>query len=812
MLILVHVAIGIHIIQWLITGSTLSPVEPSESMQTLREGLVNAGFIFFVAAIVSTLIMGRFFCGWGCHVVAVQDLCTWMMAKIRVKPKPFRSRLLVLIPLGMAIYMFVWPVVHREILRPIFADARGRLPTWLGQSNPIPGVSTRLITPDFWATFPAWYLAFPFLGVCGFAAVYFLGSKGFCTYGCPYGGFFAPADLLAVGRIKVNDNCHQCGHCTAVCTSNVRVHEEVRDFGKVMDPGCMKCLDCVSVCPNNALSVGFSTPAIFSRPKDESAKARAAKARALRDARYDLTKPEEFVCLLLWVVLFWCYRGMLNQVPMLMAIGMAGCVMFLVYKCWRLVLDPNVRIQSLQLKFKGSLKPAGFAMLALTVACVAVAAWSGIVRGHLYLAEHHNAKLSTPIGAVFSPTFASTPSETAHAREGIRHYLAAGPRPGGIGWELRPDDVLNLAYMHVLVGDLAAAESDILQIIDKGRPEDALLFQLAQIMQARGKSQSDIAKVFEDALKKHPTLHQIRAVLAKRKAEGPNPVEGELAGDRLGAVAMWDEVLKDKRFADDPAALLGAAQSLVQLGERSRGAILAQQAAALKSATPEQQLTAAAILGPLEETTRAAQLAEAAANQSKRTSLGSLRVAAAHQLAMLSRADLAYAEAKQGAADALSHGRHLGQADTLFNAGAVLVGLGKPDEGLALVKQAGTIMKGATWDALPIAQFLIQFGMQHQNPATVQEGWELVDAAKTAAPDNPNILFEHARASLAAGKVELALASMKAAAEIGTSSASLADSYASLLAQTSGNSKDKLAEAERWKQEARKRFEASRKK
>ena len=39
-----------------------------------------------------------------------------------------------------------------------------------------------------------------------------------------------------------------------VCTSNVRVHEEIREYGGVVDPGCMKCLDCVSVCPNDALS------------------------------------------------------------------------------------------------------------------------------------------------------------------------------------------------------------------------------------------------------------------------------------------------------------------------------------------------------------------------------------------------------------------------------------------------------------------------------------------------------------------------------------------------------------------------------
>ena len=202
-------------------------------MQTLREGAVNAGFVFFLLALVTTVIFGRFFCGWACHIVALQDLCAWAMMKLGIKPKPFRSRLMICMPLALAFYMFVWPVFHREVLRRFFADEFGRLPTWLGQSDPLPGLHAEFFVTDFWATFPPLIVAIPFFFVVGFAIVYFLGAKGFCTYGCPYGGFFAPLDLAAPGKIRVNDNCNHCGHCTAVCTSNVRVHEEVRDLSLI---------------------------------------------------------------------------------------------------------------------------------------------------------------------------------------------------------------------------------------------------------------------------------------------------------------------------------------------------------------------------------------------------------------------------------------------------------------------------------------------------------------------------------------------------------------------------------------------------
>ena len=64
-------------------GQTVSPIEPSEAMYTLQNGAVNAGFIFFTLAILATLIFGRFVCGWGCHIVALQDFCAWLLKKIR---------------------------------------------------------------------------------------------------------------------------------------------------------------------------------------------------------------------------------------------------------------------------------------------------------------------------------------------------------------------------------------------------------------------------------------------------------------------------------------------------------------------------------------------------------------------------------------------------------------------------------------------------------------------------------------------------------------------------------------------------------
>src|SRR5258705_236664 len=195
-----------HLLQWRFMGQTISPIEPSETMYTIQRGAINAGFIFFTLAILATLIFGRFVCGWGCHIVALQDFCAWLLKKVGLVPRPFRSRLLVYVPLLAAFYMFVLPTVLRAFTKP-------------AEDPLIPAFTNHLVTDNFWETFPTIAVAIPFLFICGFMTVYFLGSKGFCTYACPYGGVFKLSGKLAPGKNPVTASFHQSGPSTANCTS-----------------------------------------------------------------------------------------------------------------------------------------------------------------------------------------------------------------------------------------------------------------------------------------------------------------------------------------------------------------------------------------------------------------------------------------------------------------------------------------------------------------------------------------------------------------------------------------------------------------
>lgn len=442
-LLAVHVLILAHVAHWLIKGKTLTPVEPSESMETIRTGAINAGFVFFAVAIALTLIFGRFVCGWACHLVAYQDLTLWVLKKLHLRPRPFRSRLLMLVPAFAAFYMFFWPAVYRMVA-----------------GIPHPELTWHLARTGFWDTFPDYGIAILTVLLCGMAIIYFLGAKGFCTYACPYGALFGIADKAAVARIRVTDACHQCGHCSAVCTSNVDVAREVNLYKMVVDPGCMKCLDCVSVCPNDALYVGFGVPSLF------------AKASApTKSAKYDLTIAEELFAAIMFVGAFFAFRGLYGNVPFLLSLGVAGMFAFVLHKAAQMFYLPDVMLQRIRLKLDGRAQPAGRAFMIGVTLLVAFTTHSGFWRYHDYRGQQALAELpGSNFGWQRDPNYFATlsPADRSRATDALAHLRTADR------WGLMHpvDNDIQIAWLELMTGtgDDAAARA---RRVAEAHPDDA---------------------------------------------------------------------------------------------------------------------------------------------------------------------------------------------------------------------------------------------------------------------------------------------------------------------------------------------------
>ncbi len=362
---LVYLVFAIHIIHWKITGKTLAPLELNEVMYTLELGIITAGFLFMGLLVAGTAIFGRFFCSWACHIMVLQDFCAYLLRKIGIHAKPIRSRVLLWVPPLTALYMFVWP----QVLRMWHSQA---FPTFHLASDADGWAS--FATTNFWRNLPGpWVIAATF-AICGFAIVYLMGSRTFCTFVCPYGAVFALADRFAPGRIKVNDACQQCARCTAVCTSGVRVHEEVKLHGMVVNSACMKDLDCVSVCPQNALQYGLAKPAVF------SASTRASGSRLL--SHFSIA--EEILLSAVFLVVLFSFRGLYGQIPFLLSLALGAILGYLAVLTARLVTRPAVSLSKHHLKQTGRLTGLGVGFALFSCLLTILVTHSAFVRLHEY--------------------------------------------------------------------------------------------------------------------------------------------------------------------------------------------------------------------------------------------------------------------------------------------------------------------------------------------------------------------------------------------------------------------------------------------
>jgi len=518
-----------HIIQWRIMGTTISPIEPSETMHTLQKGAINAGFIFFALAILATLILGRFVCGWGCHILALQDFCAAMLKKVGLTPKAFRSRLLIYVPLIGALYMFVWPTVYRAF----FSPEPGPL---------IPTFTNHLVTSSFWETFPSVAVAIPFLFICGFMTVYFLGSKGFCTYACPYGGFFMLADKLSPGKIRVTDACNQCGHCTATCTSNVLVHAEVKQYGMVIDPGCMKCMDCISVCPNDALYFGFGKPTVA-----------IPKSNAIKRS-YSLTWPEEIVGVIVFVGSFLAIWDVYQLVPMLMALGWATITTFLALRTWRLLRTKELSFYRFNLKSSGLIRKAGWGFLSLAVVWIGLNAHSGWVRYHEYEGNRAFQKIQIPDElalAQVNPDPWLSPIDRENIVAGRNHFQATAD----LGLFVNTEALPKLAWFEYLSGDAEQSVQSLEQAAarQQGQAKALSLYYRGTILNRLGRYEQARTSL-DQALAERPDL-----ILA-REEKGESLWQ---LGRKEEAISVWsDAVLRNERLVLANNQLAGAAFSM----------------------------------------------------------------------------------------------------------------------------------------------------------------------------------------------------------------------------------------------------------
>lgn len=480
-LLAVQVLILLHVAWWLVFGRTIAPLEPSESMAFAKEGVVNPGLILFASAILATFLFGRFFCGWGCHLLALQDGYRWLLLKWKIPLRPFRSRLLRLVPVAAFVYMFLWPFLVR-----------------IGTDQAHPGITeVEMTTAAFWQTFPGLWESLLTLFLAGAYVVQLMGTKSFCTYACPYGAILSVASAVSPASIRVSDACEGCGKCTAACSSGVRVHEEVRDYGMVISTDCMKTLDCVAACPNDALSFGFGAPAAFAKRR-ASGKVSSAGIP---------TWPEEGLLTLGFALGFFSSHGAYGKVSFLLALafGMVTAILSLHLK--RVFTSPNYRPSKKPWRQQGKWTRQGILKTATVIAVLLLFVHASFVQVHARQRDQafagtmgfRNAWL---MGQALAPAPEGLQGLSAEA---VEH--ASWTRRFGLFPDAR--DSFILAWDRLFAGDINGFEEGMEEVLRQRPGFGEVLFQYGRHLALMGRSEEALV-IWEQVSPRDPRYFDTR--------------------------------------------------------------------------------------------------------------------------------------------------------------------------------------------------------------------------------------------------------------------------------------------------------------
>jgi polyferredoxin len=201
-------------------------------------GLVTSGSVFLAILVISTLLFGRIFCGWGCHFAFFQDILSRSLSRIGFRATFRRSRLEYVVPPLLFVFTLLYPVVA----------------WWRDRGFP-QDVSVDLAYPEVWHLLPGAKGVLLILLVDVVVLTLLFGSRAFCRYLCPYGLSLKFFHALAPLRVVKRGTCSDCGACAPACPAGVPIKFEIDRFGVIHDLNCMNCGDCVAACPSGALAM-----------------------------------------------------------------------------------------------------------------------------------------------------------------------------------------------------------------------------------------------------------------------------------------------------------------------------------------------------------------------------------------------------------------------------------------------------------------------------------------------------------------------------------------------------------------------------
>ncbi|MGH4139021.1 FMN-binding protein [Clostridium sp.] len=192
--------------------------------------------IEFITAIVITIVLGRFFCGWICAFGTYNDLLHLLSKNVfkinfKVDKKVDAALKYVKYIVLLLLVIVVWTMGSKV----------------LDTSSPWDAFAQITNFPQVLSDYTIGVILLILISIGAFFV-----ERFFCRYLCPLGAVFNI--FSRIGILKIKKPTDKCGSCR-LCTNNCSMGLSLYEVESVRGGDCINCFKCIETCPRNNTKV-----------------------------------------------------------------------------------------------------------------------------------------------------------------------------------------------------------------------------------------------------------------------------------------------------------------------------------------------------------------------------------------------------------------------------------------------------------------------------------------------------------------------------------------------------------------------------
>ena len=231
----------IILISFMLFPVTIFYMSPAQSVMAAVKGVFNISLLVFTIQFVSSLFVGRLFCGWLCPGSGLASVCK-SVNNDRINKKYNWVKYILWVPWVLIIFVFWIKSTNQHSINLFF-----------GMQSSISILSEHGLIVYFIFTFVILIMSI------------LIGRHSFCHHLCWMSPFMIIGRKISNQlnlpslRIAVNSTqCNSCNACSTICPMSINVLKSISEKYYLEDSDCTQCGECIDVCKKKALYYNFS--------------------------------------------------------------------------------------------------------------------------------------------------------------------------------------------------------------------------------------------------------------------------------------------------------------------------------------------------------------------------------------------------------------------------------------------------------------------------------------------------------------------------------------------------------------------------